>query len=62
MTPRFGNKQPTKAQHRASLQTALMFREREITDREAESMARSHRMSVEDVRAIWAEIVGRRAA
>jgi hypothetical protein len=59
---RYGNKQPTRADHRASLLFTLTARDKPATDRDFASWARSHRMSVEEVRALWAEIAARRCA
>jgi hypothetical protein len=45
---------PTRADHRASLLFTLTARDKPATDRDFASWARSHRMSIEEVREMWA--------
>ena len=61
MTRQFGSKTVSRAHLRTSLFAVLTMREKPLSDRDLESLARSHGCSVADVEKVAAEIAGERA-
>lgn len=60
MTRLYGSKTVSRAHLRTSLFAVLTMRERPLSDRDKDSLARSHGCAVADVEKVAAEIAGER--